>query len=459
MDEWENVRKKLRELEGSIFRPGLETQFTRETVSVADFWKRRYEEEKAIWERALEVKEREQSEIHDKFLRDEQGIRELNYKLRELEQRLLSEKAIWEERSKVKHLETALEKKKVEWENKILLLSEEIELLRIKLQKGPEPLEDELKSRRQFEADRAGMEAEMKRLHQLIETASREELKKIDQIENEKHLLHKQIDDLIDFKNEGKEKSSALERELALLSAERNSQLETIREREKEHLLAYEDLTRGFAQKIRNQLNIVSGTLQSCAESFNIDKELQSHLKMVDETSRQTKDLIDEFLSLARIPQMNLETLTVKEILERAVARAKDSGMNGKVHVEIKSDGDLPRISADRDLLTDAVRQLVLNAIEATGAGEVGGAVTVSAAYTPSSGKITLRILDHGIGIPDRLNRKVFEPYFTTKKGRKGLGLAFAKRAVELHHGSLTLSRGPERGTAATIHLPVQKHN
>ena len=94
MDEWENVRQKIKELQTTFLShntPDVHT--TVDTVSVADYWKRRYEEDKGVWEQKLAAKEREQSKMQEKFLHDEEGIRELNFKLKELEERLVAEKS------------------------------------------------------------------------------------------------------------------------------------------------------------------------------------------------------------------------------------------------------------------------------------------------------------------------------------------------------------------------------
>jgi two-component system, sporulation sensor kinase D len=68
-----------------------------------------------------------------------------------------------------------------------------------------------------------------------------------------------------------------------------------------------------------------------------------------------------------------------------------------------------------------------------------------------------IEIADKGPGIVQSHLRKIFQPYFTTKKGRKGLGLCTAKRAVSLHHGSLSIASVQERGTTVTLRLPQQE--
>src|SRR5581483_3685414 len=145
MDEWENVRLKIRELEGSFLGSSPDVRATLDTVSVADFWKRRYEEEKQLWEEKLAAKEKEQSVVRQKVDQDEQGIRDLDYKVKILEQRLEFEKLIWEERTKAKGAEAELEKKRVEWEARIRAQDEEIGNLRAQLRSGAALTEEETK--------------------------------------------------------------------------------------------------------------------------------------------------------------------------------------------------------------------------------------------------------------------------------------------------------------------------
>src|SRR3989344_1259991 len=125
MDEWESVRLKIRELEQSFLKSSPEVRSTVDTLSVADFWKRRYEEEKQIWERMVSAKEKEQEDIQEKFQNDEQGIRDLNFKIRELEHKLDAERVLWEERSKSRQFESELEKRRIEFEDKMVMLHQE----------------------------------------------------------------------------------------------------------------------------------------------------------------------------------------------------------------------------------------------------------------------------------------------------------------------------------------------
>lgn len=454
MDEWDNVRQRIRELQGSIVNSSYDVRSTLDQISVADFWKRRYEEEKQLWEERLAKKEREQSTIQEKFNQDEQGVRELSFKLRELEGRLQSEKMLWEERSKVKSLESEIEKKKIEWDAKTRSIEDENQQLRAKLRQGTELSEEEVRRRQHAESEKMRFQDEVKELQRKLQDAAADEQKKIRQIELEREALQKQLQDLQSVKEQGKEKSVEIEKELALLSSERDIQLSVLAEREKEQFESFEDLARGFAHKVRNYLGIMSGTLQLCMTNYKMDDELKKHLALVEQNAQDMLKSIEEFLSLSKIPELSFQSASINELLSNVLYTLEDAARPQKVRFDKNFTEPLPPVYVDTKLLSEAFKQIALNAIEAS---PVGGAVTISTNYESHSGKLSVRIADGGKGISENHLKKVFQPYFTTKKGKKGLGLCAAKRAIDLHHGSLSIASSKDQGTTLTVQIAAQR--
>jgi signal transduction histidine kinase len=82
-----------------------------------------------------------------------------------------------------------------------------------------------------------------------------------------------------------------------------------------------------------------------------------------------------------------------------------------------------------------------------------GGQLTLSTAHDAASGAIMLTLGDTGVGVSDTHIKKVFQPYFTSKKNHKGLGLTVAKRVVDLHHGMMKLESTKGKGTTITVTL------
>jgi signal transduction histidine kinase len=109
----------------------------------------------------------------------------------------------------------------------------------------------------------------------------------------------------------------------------------------------------------------------------------------------------------------------------------------------------LPMVSVDRDQLLQVLHNLVRNGLEA-----VGGNGTVRVSARREGDGLAIAVSDDGPGIREEDLPRVFEPYFTTKEGGTGLGLAVAQRIVEEHGGRLEVSSSPGRGATFTVRLP-----
>ena len=107
-------------------------------------------------------------------------------------------------------------------------------------------------------------------------------------------------------------------------------------------------------------------------------------------------------------------------------------------------------VRADRDLLKQALLNIVMNAIEAM---PEGGALLLEALAGEDAAE--LRITDTGGGIPPELREKIFRLYFTTKTGGSGIGLAMTFRIVQLHDGTIDFTSEPGKGTTFLIRLPM----
>jgi signal transduction histidine kinase len=116
----------------------------------------------------------------------------------------------------------------------------------------------------------------------------------------------------------------------------------------------------------------------------------------------------------------------------------------------VQDEADGTEVRVDRDLLKQAVLNVVVNAIEAM---KDGGRLGVCARVHEESAEI--RITDTGKGIEPNLRDKIFRLYFTTRKEGSGIGLAMSFRIVQLHDGTIDFTSEPGKGTAFFIRLPI----
>ena len=112
---------------------------------------------------------------------------------------------------------------------------------------------------------------------------------------------------------------------------------------------------------------------------------------------------------------------------------------------------DLPPLVGVRDQLVQVFLNLILNAVDAT---ENGGQITISAKVL--SGNIRVEVADNGCGIDTGDAKRIFEPYFTTKRHGTGLGLFVSRKLVEEHGGRLAFTSARDRGTTFEVWLPAE---
>jgi signal transduction histidine kinase len=157
------------------------------------------------------------------------------------------------------------------------------------------------------------------------------------------------------------------------------------------------------------------------------------------------------FERIGREPK--LEPVEVSESVERLSAyfRARVPTLANSVRIHSTVGEGMPRVKADTVLLEWTLEVLIKNAIDAL-AG-TGGTVAISAQAAPEGG-VAIRVADDGPGIPREIQKRVFDPGFSTKSGGWGIGLSLAKRIIEENHGgSLTLLH-TDRGATFEIILP-----
>ncbi|OUW04223.1 MAG: hypothetical protein CBD16_02595, partial [Betaproteobacteria bacterium TMED156] len=226
---------------------------------------------------------------------------------------------------------------------------------------------------------------------------------------------------------------------------------------------AWADMARGLAHEIKNPLtpiqlsaerlqNKISGHLGE--ENENI---LNKSTQMIITQVSALKTMIDEFQNYARLPSAQ-PTLVKLDKLLAATLQFYSSEVRIKF-LNLSKNCDL-KIKVDRDQLVQVVHNLIQNAQDAIGDASNGEIkVTCKSIKENSINKIRFSVEDNGVGIPDNLLSKVFEPYITTKSKGTGLGLAIVKKIVEENNSEISLvnkrnKKGHVMGAIATIDFP-----
>jgi signal transduction histidine kinase len=215
------------------------------------------------------------------------------------------------------------------------------------------------------------------------------------------------------------------------------------------------ELAGGLIHEVKNHLGTLTLNLQLLAEDLDQPetprerRALQRVQRLKSECDRLT-NLSNDFLRFARLRELVLVPTNLKQVIDELVIFYAPSARQANIEVKTFLPADLPPVLLDRDLFSQALLNLVLNATQAM---PRGGELTIQA--EPQDKHVCLDLIDTGIGIPDDVRTQIFRPFYTTRKGGSGLGLPTTLRIMEAHGGSIDVQSEPGKGTKFTLRLPV----
>jgi two-component system NtrC family sensor kinase len=174
---------------------------------------------------------------------------------------------------------------------------------------------------------------------------------------------------------------------------------------------------------------------------------------MESELTRST-GLVRNLLDFARQSAPTLVETDLNDIVNRVLDLAAHSAQMNKIEVVKDLDTSLPKLTADPNQLQQVFTNLVVNAIQAM---PEGGKLTLRTSH--EKGQLKLEVQDTGYGISPENMRKLFTPFFSTKKEVKGvgLGLAISYGIIQRHRGKIDVRSTEGKGTTFTVQLPVQQ--
>jgi signal transduction histidine kinase len=210
-------------------------------------------------------------------------------------------------------------------------------------------------------------------------------------------------------------------------------------------------ITAGVAHEVKNPLNSMRLWLENLKESLpEGDTMPQKAVRVLDNEIDRLDTVVKRFLDFTRPPEMHQEETNLKDLLEDVLAVGKPQMDRANVKVESHFAANVPLVVVDRELLKQALMNLILNAVEAM---PEGGRLTVSLERRGEMAGI--EIADTGRGIAPEHTQRVFQLFFTTRPGGSGIGLASAFRTVQLLNGSIDFKSEVGRGTTFRIELPL----
>lgn len=213
------------------------------------------------------------------------------------------------------------------------------------------------------------------------------------------------------------------------------------------------EMAAGLAHQLRNSLGAIVGYGRLLKRSQTNQTEQTTHADTLIDEASQANQLITRFLELSRQLEVHPESVNVRSCLESVVTSL---GMRAEYQDRSISIDCESNVTAKFDplLMKQVLTNLLENALQAKSAEPTQ--VVIFAESTAEALRIT--VTDNGPGIPPHVREKLFTPFYSSRPDGTGLGLALARKIVELHGGRLSIESASEQGTVCTISLPQSAH-
>jgi two-component system sensor histidine kinase PilS (NtrC family) len=216
-----------------------------------------------------------------------------------------------------------------------------------------------------------------------------------------------------------------------------------------EKLASMGEMAAGLAHEIKNPLASLAGSIQILKEELPYNSENHKLMQIVLRETDRLNSLVSDFLLFAKPPQGNLEKIELDHALSELLELfEKDEACAGRITIERRL---LPEIWISIDPLhfRQVVWNLLLNASEAIeGDGKIN--VTMSSHIAR---KVSIAIMDTGVGIPEASLKNIYDPFFTTKARGTGLGLSIVHRILESYASRMEVESNSNSGTTFRFKL------
>jgi PAS domain S-box-containing protein len=224
--------------------------------------------------------------------------------------------------------------------------------------------------------------------------------------------------------------------------------------RRSESMAAMGGLVAGVAHEVRNPLFSISATVDAFEHEFGQRPEFAEYSTLLRSQVVRLTQLMRDLLDYGKPSLLRRTPTRLSDVVRRAVRSCAGLARERQVRVEEGGPADLPPLEIEAARMEQAVENLLANAIQHAPAGSV---VRVGACLDAAAGEPRARCMveDEGPGVPAEDRDRLFEPFFSRRKGGTGLGLPIVQRVAEAHGGTVGVENRPEGGARFTLLLPV----
>jgi signal transduction histidine kinase len=210
-------------------------------------------------------------------------------------------------------------------------------------------------------------------------------------------------------------------------------------------------LVAGVAHEVRNPLFGISATLDAFESKFKRRTEYRRYLDVLRERVGRLNGLMHQLLDYGKPPRLDLSEACPQEVMTQAVVACAPLADQRGVEIAQAAEPGLPRLVVDRHRVAQIFQNLLENAIQHS---PREGRVRFRA-QPGEEGRVQFVVEDSGPGFRAGDLDRLFEPFFTRRRGGTGLGLSIVQRIAEQHGGEVVAANRPEGGAVMTVTLPI----
>jgi signal transduction histidine kinase len=213
-------------------------------------------------------------------------------------------------------------------------------------------------------------------------------------------------------------------------------------------------LVANVAHEVRNPLFAISSVLDAFEARFQDQADYQHYTRVLREELGRLNDLMEELLDYGKPPQEQLYQGSIGDVVAHAIRSCTPFAESAEVKIINNMSDELPPVMMCRRRLPKVFSNLVKNAIQYS---PPQSTITIEAQEVCAEGRVWIdcTIKDCGPGFRDEDLPRIFEPFYTKRRGGTGLGLSIAQRIMEEHRGRICAGNRPEGGAFMVTRFPV----
>jgi len=208
-----------------------------------------------------------------------------------------------------------------------------------------------------------------------------------------------------------------------------------------------------FAHEIRNPLTSLKTFVQLLPDKYDDEEFRTSFSRLISEEVEKINSMIEDLTGdcISRTEKIDLTEL-INDTIDYIERKCRIEGYN--IDFRRPDTASVIIVDGDRNKLRRAFENIILNGCQA-----IKGSGSVEINIVPNGNYADIIVSDNGTGIKESDMARIFRPFYTTREGGMGFGLAITKKIINAHSGSIHIDSKPHRGTTVKISLPYCRGN